>query len=121
MMTDCRPIFADERSASRAVFCHAIIPLKHRPFLTSGAANVAGHATAPHALERALGFRVKMRKHICINIPSGGCQLHQHSIWGMPGKTESVDKGVIKATFSTLSGPLRHWDCVAIGMFHTFS
>ena len=91
MMTDCRPIFADERSASRAVFCHAIIPLKHRPFLTSGAANVAGHATAPHALERALGFRVKMRKHICINIPSGGCQLHQHSIWGMPVKIGKLE------------------------------
>ena len=68
MMTDGRPIFADERSASRAVTCHALIWPKHRPFPASGTRNVAGHATAPHALERALGFRVKMRN---IDILSG--------------------------------------------------
>jgi len=74
-MTDCRPIFADERSASRALFCHAIIPPNRRPFLGSGTRNLAGHATAPHDLERALGFRVQMRNHIRIDIPSGGCQF----------------------------------------------
>lgn len=75
MMTDCRPIFADDRSASRTVTCHALIWPKHSPFPASGAENIAGHAPAPHALERELGFREIMRKHIRIGIPSGGCQL----------------------------------------------
>jgi hypothetical protein len=88
MMTDCRPIFADERSASRAVFCHAFIWPKHRPFLASAAGNAAGHATAPHALERELGFRGKIRKHIRVDIPSGGYQeilkpLYAHSQMGL--------------------------------------
>jgi len=101
MMTDCRPIFADERSASRAVFCHAIIPPNRRPFLVSGAGNVSRHTTAPHALERALVFRVQLPNHIRIDIPSGGCQLNRKNALFAGHDAGAQNWGIIASLIET--------------------